>query len=168
MNDERHKKLVEASWRRPLTPSEEAEVQFYLAAHPDKQLEWEDDQALSSALQALPNAPLSSNFTAQVLQAIDREERAAERQAPARLNPYQWLRRWLPRFAPIAAMLMLALASLNYYQMRTRDAAMGAVGDVAPFVAVFPPEVLENFDAIQQLRTAPDFSEEELVAVLLR
>src|SRR5687767_3734715 len=110
MNEQEHKELVEASWRRTLSPEEEASLQLYLASRPDKQADWEDELALSNALHNLPDAPLSSNFTSQVLQAIDREERVVERAT----LPF-W-RQWMPRLATVATILVLLFTGVNLYR----------------------------------------------------
>ena len=65
--------LRESSWRRKLTEAEQAELRAYLAAHPDARADWEMESALNAALTRLPDAPVPSNFTARVLQAVERE-----------------------------------------------------------------------------------------------
>ncbi len=67
MNDPLFNKLREASWRRPLTASEEAELRAWLAAHPEARAEWESDTALNDLLSRVPNAPVPTNFTTRVL-----------------------------------------------------------------------------------------------------
>ena len=163
MNEQQHKELVEASWRRPLTPEEETALQLYLAARPGAQADWEDDVALTNALRDLPTAPLSSNFTSQVLQAIDREERVVERPT----MPF-W-RQWLPRFATVATILVLLFTGVNLYRFNNQSAMREAILPVTYIATTVPePEVFEDFEAIHQLRTAPQFSDDELVAVLLK
>jgi negative regulator of sigma E activity len=167
MNEHEHREVLEASWRRSLTPEEEAALQLHLATHPDEQLEWDDEVALTAALRNLPNAPLSSNFTSQVLQAIDREE-AAQQRTRSSVSGWGWLRRWVPRFASVAVALTILLTVLNFYQARSRRDATSVFAAAAPIVNALPaPEVLEDFDVIQQLRAAPEFNDQELVAVLL-
>ena len=161
-----HEKLIEAGWRRVLTPEEEAALQLHLAASPEKQLDWEDEAGLTRALQNLPDAPLSSNFTARVLQAVEREEQVRERTASFAVIP-AWLRPWVPRLASVAVMLLIALIALNFYQGQS-DPAVDIVAISTVAAALPEPEVLEDFETIQQLRTASEFSDDELVAVLLK
>ena len=163
MNEQQHQELVEASWRRPLTPEEEAALQLYLAARPDLQADWEDEHALTNALRDLPAAPLSSNFTSQVLHAINREQRSSV-QRPA----VSFWRQWLPRLATVATILVLLFTGLNLYRLNTQTQVRETVGTFAHIATtVSEPEVFEDFEAIHQLRTAPQFSDDELVAVLL-
>jgi hypothetical protein len=71
MNDSEYNELRAVSWRRPLTPPEEGLLQAYLAGQPEAQAAWEEDLALTRHLQELPDAPVPSNFTSLVFQAID-------------------------------------------------------------------------------------------------
>ncbi len=75
-NDPTYNRLRELSWRRKLTGAEEAELRAWLAAHPDAQADWEAEAGLNAALGRLPDAPVPSNFTARVLQAVEREAAA--------------------------------------------------------------------------------------------
>src|SRR5262245_19120401 len=67
MNDELYNELLEASWRRKLTAEEEAQLRAWLVAHPEAQADWDEEALLTQQLERLPNAPLASNFTAQVM-----------------------------------------------------------------------------------------------------
>ena len=69
--DLQYEALREASWRRKLTPEEEQQLRLWLAAHPEAEAEWEAETALNEKLAALPEVPVSSNFTARVLEVTD-------------------------------------------------------------------------------------------------
>src|ERR1035437_6364542 len=102
--------LRELSWRRKLTAAEEAQLQAWLAAHPDAQLDWEAEAGLTATLAALPDAPVPSNFTARVLQAAERETAAEQRRSG--WNWAGWLRRrWLPKVALTASVLCAGVVS---------------------------------------------------------
>jgi hypothetical protein len=162
MNEQQHKELVEASWRRNLSPEEEATLQLYLAARPEIQADWEDELALGNALRDLPDAPLSSNFTSQVLQALDREERVVE------TPTIPFWRQWMPRLATAATVVVLLFTGLNLHRANNRTNVRETVVPVTYIATAVEPRVFEDFEAIQQLRTAPQFSDDELVQVLLR
>src|SRR5947207_1198597 len=83
-NDPRYHHLRELSWRRQLTGAEEAELRAWLAAQPEAQAGWEAEAELNEALGRLADAPVSTNFTTRVLQAVELEAAA---QAPAN-NPF--------------------------------------------------------------------------------
>jgi len=154
-NDPVYRRLLELSWRKKLSPSEEAELRACLAKHPECQTEWEAETALSMALGQMPDAPVASNFTARVLEAVERAERMERR--PARL-----LWRFLPRlgFAALAA----ALGFLAYQQTVTARQAkyaqsIEAVSDISPALS---PEILADFEAIRALNRTPSPDEQLL------
>ncbi len=175
MNDSFYKDLVEASWRRRLTPAEEAQLQSYFAIHPDKQAEWEEEAALNDSLRHLKDAPVASNFTAQVMLALDRET------APtlSAKDPYTFwerfsagagalLRRYAPRFAAAALVIGSSYFGLHQYQAynnrQVTEKMFATIGEVA---SVLPsPEVLQDFDTINQMRDTAKVSDQDLLAVL--
>jgi negative regulator of sigma E activity len=137
-----HDPSRESLWRGP-RPS--AEVN---AAAPDVRLE----ARLTAALGRLPEVPVSSNFTARVLAAVDREEAVANRPQSGSMF-WLWLRSaWWPRVA--AAATVLVVASLAFRQQSERSAQAQLAQTVAT-VALNQPapsvEALENLDAIQRL-----------------
>src|SRR6185436_15646732 len=89
MNEPLHDELLRLSFRSELTPDDRARVEAFLAAHPELRGVWEEERALSRGLNAMPDAPVSSNFTARVLQAIDLDEAATRRESERR-----WWRSW--------------------------------------------------------------------------
>src|SRR5205809_534933 len=108
MNESDYNQLLEQSWRRKLTPAEEAELRAWLAPHPESRTDWESERHLTSLLGRLDNAPVPSNFTARVLQAVERDG-AVRQAAPKR----EWfLRSFLPRAA--AAMVVAGAGVLTY------------------------------------------------------
>src|SRR5437868_14920929 len=102
MNDPVYKQLRELSWRRKLTEAEEAELHKYFAEHPEAMEDWELEGELNHLLEHLPEAPaVSSNFTARVLQAVELEMAAQDREH-SRKNPTGWRSvwgKWLPKLA---------------------------------------------------------------------
>src|SRR5437764_13135886 len=126
MTDSEYMSLREAAWRRPLTSDEKARLQSYLLVHADAQQDWEHEAALNQALLSLPDIPVSSNFTARVLQAIDLDE-LRESQGPQSNRWLARLRLWLPRFA--VAGLVVGLGGLGYdrYHLHTLNEKAGSV-----------------------------------------
>lgn len=94
----------------------------------------------------LPDAPMASNFTARVMQAIEREE---ARQSRGKFFDWRW-RFFLPRGA--VAAVLVGLAALTFHQhellVRQQELAKNVV-----LVAQQVPSVdaLKNFDAIQRM-----------------
>jgi anti-sigma factor RsiW len=167
MNDSEYNELRTASWRRRLAPAEEARVNAYLAAHPEGQNDWEEDLALTRQLQELPDVPVPSNFTSLVLQAID-AERVQQSGFGAHSRGWQrWLKRLTPRLAFAALALSLGATSLwKYEQIHTRKQVAAAVERFVKVTNLPGPEVLEDFDAIQQLQAVSFSTDNELLAAL--
>lgn len=170
MNDSNFEQLVEKSWRGPLTPAEEGELQSWLAAHPEDVERWEAESGVNRALSGLTPAVPSSNFTARVLELVELEQRAAAR----RPTLGERLRRfWGVRGLRLAwsLMLVLGIGGLGYRQYQEHDQSLVAQGmqSVSAMAAVTPVEALEDFDAIRefsQFRPEIDQTDEALYALL--
>lgn len=159
-HDPVYNRLRESSWRRPLTESEQAELRAWLDSHPAAQAEWDAEVELSGLLDQLPAAPVPSNFTARVLQAVEREAEAVERRTGSR-----WAWCWrvvLPRTA--AAVFVVGLGLFAYHRHEVIQRAE-AVGIVAAVREVPKPELLEDFEVIRHLGSTPR-PDEELLALL--
>ena len=153
-----HNPLRELAWRRKLTDAEKAG----LRANPEMQADLELEARLSEALARVPDASVPSNFTARVLQAVEREE---SRGAPARGWSWYW-RVLVPRVA--VAVVVVGFAGLAYQHHEfgkraelAKDVALLAQAQPAPSV-----EALENFDAIQRLSQSVPRADNELLALL--
>ena len=163
MNDPLFNKLREASWRRPLTAGEEAELRAWLAVHPDAQTDIESDAALRDLISRLPDAPVPTNFTSQVLAAIERDEAAAlhQKSRPA----WSW-RALLPK----AALVAIALSLAGYYYERQQSAErVDLVRKAAEVtkVALSDPAVLQDFETIRRLSETPQ-TDYDLLAIGLK
>lgn len=132
--------LRESLWRRKLAGTERAE----LRAQP----ELEAEARLTGALARLSDVPVASNFTARVMDAIDREERLAER---SRGWHWNW-RSLFPRLAVSTAVLVFAGMSIQRYEVHSqrhemaRTVAMVAVASSQPSV-----DALADLDAIRRM-----------------
>ena len=164
MNESIYHQLRETSWRRKLTPEEETRLQGWLAANPERQAEWEQEQMLSEQLRHLANAPLSSNFTSQVMQALDSELARQEREGKGRQSWLQWLQRLAPRLAPVSLALVVAITAFVYRNFEQEKRQTQTIETLASAVTDVPPlEILEDFDAIDKLAPPTD---EDLLAAL--
>lgn len=147
-----HPRLRETGWRRELTVAETAELRAWLAAHPEARPDWELDEQLTRALRGLRDAPLASNFTARVLQAVE-----SERPAPG----HAWWRsgwqpaRWAPRLALVAVALAVGLFTYHQYEVAARQALGQKLAAFGAVKSVPSPEVLQDFDAIRRLGQTP-------------
>jgi hypothetical protein len=152
--DQRFEQLRELSWRRRLTEAEAAELRAWLTAHPEAQADWEAEAGLNGALRRLPDAPVPSNFTARVLQAIERENAAAAAASPWRWR-WVWQPKWLVRAGLATVVLVLGIETLHIYEVRKQQEGLirrvAAVSGGEPLPSL---EVLTNFDTIFALNEA--------------
>jgi hypothetical protein len=156
MNEAEFQRLREESWRRKLTAEEES-LAARVFADADAQADWEAESALTHVLSQLPDAPMASNFTAQVMHAIDRDSATERHDEKPRFALGVWLRRRLPRVAWAtlpAACVLLACAAYQYRQIR-RAELVESVVRVSTVASVVKPEVFKDFDAIALLSQLP-------------
>jgi len=163
-NDPLYTRLREQSWRRKLTPAEEAELRAWLATHAETQADWEAETALSDALEKLPDAPVPSNFTAVVLQTVEREQTAKER---PRMFKLVWSIRnvWLTRAALAAVVVGAGLFSYLHSQTVRREEMRTSVVAVSAVKSLPSLDALQNFDVIRAMDQTPP-ADEQLLTLL--
>ena len=148
-HDPTETRLRELSWRRRLTPAEQAELRACLAAHPDAAARWQEDAVLDALLERLPDAPVPSNFTARVLQEIERDAARAEREIPA--ARLWWQRVLVPRLAMAAVILGAGLFVYLRNADNQRENFTTSLRSLSGTEAVLSVDVLQDFDAINRL-----------------
>jgi len=157
-------KLSDALQQNKLTAEQEAQLQIYLAAHPAQRTRWEEELALNQLLRRMPDAPVSSNFTAQVLQSI--------RQSPAsaHFEPAFWRRllagQWQVKLATVLALACAGVFTYHEHQLAARRDLARDLAEMTKGTAATPLELLENFDAIERLNQVPVTVDRELMAAL--
>ncbi len=164
MNDSHDQRLRETGWRRPLTEAEQADLRAWLATHPEARSDYEGETRLNQALQKLPDVPVSSNFTARVLQAIEREVAREDHPRARFWRSLDW-RGWLPRTAVATFAVAVVLVALQLHHASSRvkmGESLVAVSVVAP---VLPPEAAADFDSIRRLSPSTG-ADTELLALL--
>jgi negative regulator of sigma E activity len=146
--------LRESLWRRQPADAERAG----LRARPELAAE----ARLTAALAKIPDATVASNFTAHVMDAIEREERMA-----ARSSGWRWSWRSLfPRLAVAAAVLVFTGVNVQRYEASSQRQEMArSVAMVASAKSVPSVEVLENLEVIQRM-TQSAHADGELLADL--
>ena len=162
-NDPLYNNLLETGWRRKLTKAEAAQLRAWLSAHPDLRADWDLEAGLNTALDGLPDMPVATNFTARVMQAVEREA-ASHRQHSLPLRRFwQWRPRWLPRAA--LAGLLLGAGLFSYHEVRAaRRAEMArSVATISSVPSLPSPQILKDFDAIWAMDPSPPADEELLM-----
>ncbi len=148
--------LRELVWRRKLTDAERAG----LGAQPEMQADLEIESRLSEALARLPDAPMPSNFTARVLQAVERES-----VPPRAINWYWTWRVLVPRVAVAAVVIAFAGLGIHRYELNAHRAVFARnvvlVAEAQPLPSV---DALKNFNAIQ--RMSQPRADDELLTLL--
>ena len=164
MNQDPLEQLSEILRRRPLSPSEQAQLDAWLASHPEARAEWEADAALSAALARLSEKPAPSNLTARVLAEIEREDLATAGARNTKTNFFglgSW--GWVTRTAVVV--VVLGLGGWSYYHHQHVTDARNLVAATRA-VPPLPPELLEDFDLISSLPPPFPGADMELLAVM--
>lgn len=179
MNEHEQNALWEKSLRGQLTPGEAAQLKAHLATRPDLRAQWEEEMALHELVRQLPDAPVSSNFTSLVMQAVAREEQIAARaEAPAAEGFMVWLRRHFAQITASTAVIAVTafLVMQQQQSVTSRETVVAdsrqemaeqikAMATVAPVPSV---DALKDFEAINrmsQIQSSPE-ADMELLAAL--
>lgn len=164
MNESEHNPLKEKSWRRKLTPAEAAELEAWLTDHPETRADWEAELRLSEAMSCLPDAPVSSNFTARVLKAIESEAAAeSRRRAPRRKWSLHFL---LPRAAVAALVLSAGFLTYHEHTLVKHKTELARTIKIVASVPPVRPEILQDFDTILKMGSTSGGPDRELLALM--
>ena len=123
---------------------------------PDNQL----DARLDALLRGLPDKPVPSNFTARVLQAVERETPASR----TRAGSWSWWMRFIPR-AAVASVVVGGIGSFAWHNHRVqqRTELAQSVVTISKVDPVANPEVLADYEAIRRMSQPADV---ELLALM--
>lgn len=147
----------ESVWRRKLSAAERARLR--------NQPGLEAEAQLTDALTRLPDSPVPSNFTARVMDAIEREDVRVAREERPRGWHWNW-RGWLPRAAMAVAVLLVAGLGVQRYELSAHRAAIAkTLSQVASAKSVPDLEALNNFDAIVRMGQSAHADTDLLVAL---
>ncbi|MBA4148268.1 MAG: hypothetical protein H0X66_09140 [Verrucomicrobia bacterium] len=151
--------LRELTWRTGLTSAEKARISELLAAQPDLA----EEARLSQLLNTLPDAPVPSNFTARVMQAVQQDDLQRfrdRRERPAWRVGFGWV----SRLAMAGLVLAAGIFSFQKHQSNQRIELAQSVANFSN-VGALPSEWLLNFDTIQHLGSASPVDDELLAAL---
>jgi anti-sigma factor RsiW len=154
--------MRELSWRRKLTAEEAARLRAWLESHPEARADFDVEAALTDTLGQLPDAPMPSNFTARVLQAVELEA-ARERRSRGHWF-WRWRPVWVARAAAVAVVIGVGVFSVDEIHRARERADLARRLEGVPEIADVPrPEILDDFDARQLGNPAPD---EQLLSLM--
>ncbi len=121
---------------------------------------------VAELLRQLPDAPLSSNFTAQVLLAVNRQDNRKVSSGGWRW--WQWFASSRPAYRPAIVGLVVCLSFFSYHEYRSveRSNRAKSVATVSNIAAVPSVELLQDFEAIHGLSHVSTPVDTELLAAL--
>ena len=108
----------------------------------------------------LPDAPVASNFTARVMQAVELEEM---QQSRWRVFGWSW-RAWVPRTAVATALAVFAAFTFQQHSLYLHQVAIAKNAALVASQPLPSVDALKNFDAIQRMGQ-PARADEELLAL---
>ena len=111
-------------------------------------------------LSRLPDAPVASNFTVRVMQAVELEEM---RRLRWRLFGWSW-RAWVPRGAVAAALAVFATFTFQQHNLYVHQVALAKNAALVASQPLPSLDALKNFDAIQRMGQ-PARPDNELLAL---
>jgi len=152
MKDPAENQCRELSWRQRLTDAERATLQQFLAAHPEAKADWEAESQLNSLLEKLPEAPpVASNFTEQVMQAVERETATRTRERNA--GGWRWLsfRTWAARGAVACVVVGVSCFAIYQHQLGERRMMAQNLAALAEAYSAAGPLPAEDFNSIRRL-----------------
>jgi negative regulator of sigma E activity len=121
-----------------------------------------EPQELRELLSRLSDAPVPSNFTARVMQAVELEEARSARKW--NFTGWNW-HSLLPRAAIAAVIVAAAGFAFHQHEIYNRRVALAkSVALVAQAEPLPSVDALKNFDAIQRM-SQPAHADEELLAL---
>jgi hypothetical protein len=121
------------------------------------------DARLDALLRGLPDKPVSSNFTARVLQAIERETPAPSRARAG--NWTWWMHAFMPRAAVAAVVLGVGSFTWHNYRVQQRTELAQSVATVSKVNPLTNPEVLADYEVIRRMSQSPR-ADEKLLALM--
>jgi hypothetical protein len=121
------------------------------------------DAKLDALFRALPDKPVPSNFTARVLQGLDRE--TARPASPPWWEMFRHPLQWAPRAAMTALALWLGMFSYQYHTQTERRAYERSLEAVTQVASLPSPDVLKDFNAIRHMSATPA-ADHDLLALM--
>lgn len=169
MKDSANKQFKELAWRQQLTDVERARIEKHLAEHPETRADWEADLSLNRLLQQLPEAPpVASNFTAQVMQAVERQGWPQPEKIAGRQGWLDW-RVWVPRLSVACAVLGVGcLALFQQHQIAERRMTGQIVAKMAEAYSAAGPTTVQDFDSISRLGTGGSATPDTQLIALMK
>ena len=150
MNGAEHNDFWKAELHGRLSPEEKARWQISLTGQPETLARLEEEIALNRLLRAVPEAPVSSNFTARVMQLVEREHWKQSTPVLLRFWADYVAFSWGRKLAFASMVLLLGLVSYQQYQLSARRELAKSILRVSNVLPA--ADVIEGFSAMDGLR----------------
>lgn len=146
--------LIAKALKGELSGAEQRQFEQQLRDDPALRAAVEEEQRLNHLIGRLPNVPISTNFTSLVLRAV----RQAERKPAHHEGRFGWPRWGFARVAAgLAAALLVGVIGVQQYRQSQQSQVAQSVSAFTEVASVIgsegtpPPEVFQDFEAIQRL-----------------
>ncbi len=166
MSETEYQKLLSARLQRRLTEAENNRLEELASLHPEIRDHLDEEMRLNGLLNRLTDAPLSSNFTARVVEAARLSELPGS--AARRRRLFGWLpMRWLHAATVGAMALTVAWIVQDQRQVAMRAELAGDLAVITSVAMAPDPELdaLTHFDEINRLGEQPIVDDELLAAL---
>jgi anti-sigma factor RsiW len=160
MKHDDFQELMDLARRRPLTPSERSRLDRFMEADPQAWPDREEDMALVGLMARLPDAPLASNFSARVMEAIGLEERRVKRENNP-LSLHWWAHSWWARLGVASCAVLIAVGAWYQHQLTERADRAESVATISEAAAILSVEILKDSDIIQLFGKVPPVADME-------
>ena len=163
--DFKYDDLLATRWIRELTDSEQAGLEHLISSVPGVRERWEEDTTVLEGVGALPDAPVSSNFTQQVMTSLARRvgEDVGAKKPVAEVT---WMERlgFVPKLGIGFALVLAVFGSFLQSQKGSSAKMIESLAIVTESDTVPSVEELQHFEAIQMLAQVPMDVDWELIA----
>jgi hypothetical protein len=150
MNGADHNEFWKAGLHRRLSPKDEAQWQISLIKQPETLARFEEEVGLNRLLHEVKEIPISSNFTARVMQLVEQEQRKQSTPVFLRFWADYVAFSWGRKLAFASVLLFLGFVSYQQYQLSARRELARSIVRVSN---VLPSaDVIEGFGAMDGLR----------------
>lgn len=145
MNNPEYQRLRDLAWKGDLGPEERARAKEFLPIGSQRELEAE--QQFTRCIQRLPDASVSSNFTARVMQSVIRSAPVSRLSWWHRLA----LLKWAPRLAVAALTVCFGILSVQQYKSAQHTRMAHDLASVSELAQLSDMDWLDNFETINRM-----------------
>ena len=162
--DSKYDDLLATRWVREFTEDEQAALSALLDQDSVLRQRWEEDRIIVEGIDALPDVPVASNFTNQVMTQLARREGKVV-SSGQESAPVLWWQRFgfVPRLGLGFALSLAVFGAFLQYKQGDSAKMLESLAVVTESETVPSLEELQHFEAIQMLAQVPMDVDWELI-----